>query len=117
MMHLYEYKANVVEVYDGDTIRVDIDLGFGVWKHNEPIRLLGLDAPEVRGDEREQGLVVRDALRELIGAGEVIIRTEKDASDKYGRYLGEIFIEDEEMGLISINQRLLDLKLVEPMGR
>ena len=45
---MYEYKCKIVKVIDGDTVDVDIDLGFGVWLHKERIRLYGIDTPESR---------------------------------------------------------------------
>lgn len=89
---MFEYIAYVTKVYDGDTITVDIDLGFGIMKKGEKIRLANIDAPEIRGEEREAGLVSRDALRGLILNKEVIIKTQKDAKGKYGRYIGTIII-------------------------
>lgn len=87
---LYHYKGEVVSVYDADTIRVNIDLGFDNWKMNEPLRIARIDAPEVRGEEREEGLVSRDVVRNLLIGEEVVIRTYKDKSGKYGRYVAEI---------------------------
>ena len=45
---MYEYKAKLVKVVDGDTVDVDIDLGFGVWLKNERVRIMGIDTPESR---------------------------------------------------------------------
>ena len=90
---LYQYKAKVMSVYDGDTVRVDIDLGLKTWIKNESIRLNRINAPEVRGSEKAQGLKSRDFLRKWILKKEVIIQTIKDRKGKYGRYLGEIWIE------------------------
>ncbi len=89
---LYHYKAKVVSVYDGDTCRVDIDLGLNVWVKNEPIRLYRIDAPEIRGDERQKGLLARDVRRQLILGKEIFLQTIKDKKGKYGRYLGEIWL-------------------------
>jgi micrococcal nuclease len=89
---MFEYIAYVTKVYDGDTITVDIDLGFGIWMKNESIRLADINAPEIRGEEREAGLVSRDALRKLILNKEVIIKTQKDEKGKYGRYIGTVII-------------------------
>ena len=52
MIDLYTYKARCVSVYDGDSITLDIDLGFNHWMLNQKIRLLGIDTPEIRGPER-----------------------------------------------------------------
>ncbi|RME00536.1 MAG: nuclease [Calditrichaeota bacterium] len=90
---LYHYRAKVVSVYDGDTCRVDIDLGLSTWIKQEVIRLFRINAPEVRGEEREAGLRARDYLRELILNKDILLQTIKDRKGKYGRYLGEIWLE------------------------
>ncbi len=90
-------------VYDGDTARFHIELGFGVILHDQQIRLLGIDAPEVRGEERLEGLASRDALRSKIEGMTVIIKTHKDKQGKYGRWLAEVFIGD-----LNVNQWMLD---------
>ena len=91
---MYEYKAFVRKVYDGDTVTVDIDLGFDVVLKNQKIRLVRINAPEVRGKERPEGLKSRDALRAKIGNRWIKIKTQKDKKGKYGRWLGEIWLED-----------------------
>ena len=92
---MYEYRAFVRKVYDGDTVTVDIDLGFGVVLKNQKMRLLRIDAPEVRGEERPEGLKSRDALREKISNKWVKIKTQKDKKGKYGRWLADIWLEEE----------------------
>jgi micrococcal nuclease len=99
---MYEYKATVTKVYDGDTITVDVDLGFGIVLKKQKIRLLGINTPEVRGPERADGILSRNALRQRILDQQVIIRTSKDKKGKYGRWLGEVYVEDE-----NINQWLI----------
>ena len=89
----YIYRAVVVRVYDGDSIRVNIDLGFGVWLKDQAVRLLGIDTPEVRGSEREEGIKVRDFVRGEIEDEKVILKSYRDKKGKYGRWLGEIFYE------------------------
>ena len=88
---MYTYKAFVKKVYDGDTITVNIDLGFHTILQDQKIRLSYINAPEIRGEERPDGLVSRDKLREWILNKTVIIKTKKDSKGKYGRWLGEIF--------------------------
>lgn len=100
MTMLYMYKAIVTKVYDGDSITVDIDLGMGVWVKGEKIRLAGINAPEVRGEEREEGLKSRDHLRMLIAGQEIWIKTEKDKKGKYGRYIATIY---KDNGVTDIN--------------
>jgi len=102
---LYEYKAEIIAVYDGDTVTADIDLGFNTWRRDERLRLSGINAPEVRGKERPEGLISRDALREKILGKEVIICTIRDKKGKYGRYLVEIHLEG-----LNINGWLVDSK-------
>ncbi len=94
---MYEYKATVTKVYDGDTITVDFDLGFGIALQKQTIRLLGINTPEVRGAERTEGIISRDALRQRILGKVVTIKTSKDKKGKYGRWLGEVFMEDENI--------------------
>tara|TARA_R110000851_G_scaffold25240_4_gene72838 strand:- start:6546 stop:6869 length:324 start_codon:yes stop_codon:yes gene_type:complete len=103
---MYEYRALVRKIYDGDTIRVDIDLGFGIELKNQSIRLLGVNTPEVRGEEREKGLISRDALRGKIGSKWVIIKTQLDKKGKYGRWLGTIFIDDQNVNEWLISEGL-----------
>lgn len=102
MIEPYTYNANVTKVYDGDTITVDIDLGLGVWIRGEKIRLFGINAPEVRGEERIDGLASRDWLRKLILERTVVIKTIKDSKGKYGRYLGRVFIEGQDVAQLII---------------
>ena len=66
MIDLYTYKARCTSVYDGDSVTLDIELGFNIVMHNQKIRLLGINTPEVRGSDRLDGLIARDRLRELI---------------------------------------------------
>lgn len=99
---LYLYKAHVTAVYDADTITVDIDLGFHTWIKDERIRLARIDAPEVRGKEKVEGKQARDWLRDKILGKEILLRTIRskkgaDSKGKYGRYLGEVMINDVNM--------------------
>ena len=75
--------------------------------------MFGIDAPEMRGSEREAGIVSRDWLRERILGKEIIIKTQKDKQGKYGRWLGEIYHESDTKREVSLNQILVDLKLAE----
>lgn len=92
---MFEYRAVIASVYDGDTIRADIDLGFGIWIKDQVLRLYGIDAWEVRGGEKDLGLAARDALRLLMPIGsKVVLQTHKDKKGKYGRWLAWIVLED-----------------------
>lgn len=96
-MDIYVYKANVTKVYDGDTITCDIDCGFGVVLMKQKIRLYGLNAPEVRGDSKEQGIVSRDKLRDRILNKEIRLKTIKDKKGKYGRYIATVYLDTENI--------------------
>lgn len=104
---LYHYKAKIVEVYDGDTCTIDIDLGLHTWIKGEKIRLTRINAPELRGTERTKGLKSRDFLRSLILDKEVFIETIKDKKEKYGRYLAEVWLEDDNRKFININDEMV----------
>ncbi len=107
---MYEYRVKkVLKVVDGDTIDVDIDLGFNV-SYTQRVRLAGIDTPESRTTdlkEKALGLEVKEYLKHsLEGAEDVVIQTEKpDSSEKYGRILGWLFIDDEET---SINEKMIN---------
>ena len=107
---MYEYRVKeVLKVVDGDTIDVDIDLGFNV-SYTQRVRLAGIDTPESRTTdlkEKALGLEVKEYLKHsLEGAEDVVIQTEKpDSSEKYGRILGWLFINDDE---ISLNEKMIN---------
>jgi len=103
---MYEYKAEIIDVYDGDTVTAKVDLGFHISFQNS-FRLLGINAPEVRGDEKDNGIKSRDALRSLIMNRKVIIKTEKDKKEKYGRYLATILFDIGDK-VISVNDWMVE---------
>jgi len=107
---MYEYKALVTKVYDGDTITVDIELGFGVFFNDQKLRLAYINTPEVRGEEKTQGIISRDRVRELILGKEITIKTYKDSKGKYGRWIAEIFYDGLE---VSLNEQLINEGLAE----
>tara|TARA_R100000458_G_C8200955_1_gene191524 strand:+ start:350 stop:694 length:345 start_codon:yes stop_codon:yes gene_type:complete len=105
---MYEYNANIIRVYDGDTVWADLDLGFGIWMRNQAIRLRGINTPELRGETKEAGIAARDRLKDLLtrSGNKCVIKTVKDdQTGKYGRILGELLVAGEE---ISLNQMLID---------
>lgn len=97
---MYEYKATLVRVVDGDTVVLDIDLGFGVWKHGERCRLAGIDAPEIPTSE---GYTAADALAHKLTVSGLVAFTKKDSQDKYGRYLVTIFVGGENVNEWMVN--------------
>ena len=93
---MYEYRCKIVKVVDGDTVDVDIDLGFGVWMRGERVRLFGIDTPESRTrdkDEKVCGLFAKNFLKHHLGKT-ATLRTKKDGKGKYGRILGEFIVYD-----------------------
>ncbi|WP_054852717.1 thermonuclease family protein [Olleya sp. ITB9] len=100
---MYTYKAKIIAVYDGDTVTALVDLGF-LHSQEMKLRLYGIDTPELRGEEKEEGKKVRDIVRSMILDKEVTIRSYKDKQGKYGRYLANIILEDG----LELNQWLVD---------
>ena len=98
---MYQYHAVIIAVYDGDTVIANIDLGLNVWVQ-EKIRLFGINAPELNGSQRIDGLASRDYLRKLTLDQKVIIKTIKDKKGKYGRYLGVIHLCDENGNMLPV---------------
>jgi len=92
---MYEYRVKIVKIVDGDTVDVDIDLGFGVWLKKERIRMFGIDTPESRTrdlDEKKYGLMAKEYITRLLDdEGGIVLKTHKDAEGKYGRILGELW--------------------------
>ena len=109
---MYTYTAIVKSVYDGDTIRVDFDLGFGIIFCDQAIRLLGIDTPELRGEEKLHGIASRNFVLERIPVGShITIQTVKDRKEKFGRYLGIIYYGEDQK---SLNEELLNRKMAKP---
>lgn len=96
---MYEYRCKVLRIVDGDTVDVDIDLGFGIWMHRERIRVIGIDTPESRTrdlTEKAFGLAAKEFVKSLMPIGSMqIIKTQKDKTGKFGRVLGDFIIEDK----------------------
>ena len=106
---MYEYRCKILRVIDGDTVDVDIDLGFGVWLHKERVRLFGIDTPESRTrdlEEKKRGLAAKDRLIEILKANDNKFVLQSYGVGKYGRCLGELFVET--LGETSIQQTLIN---------
>lgn len=90
---MYEYKVKIVKVVDGDTVDVDIDLGFDVWLKKQRVRLYGIDTPESRTrdlEEKKYGKAASAYLTEKLNSGTPVLRSY--GSGKFGRILGEFWI-------------------------
>jgi micrococcal nuclease len=106
---MYEYRVKkVTGVVDGDTIDVDIDLGFNI-SYSQRVRLAGIDTPESRTTDKKEkvlGLEVKQRLKDILASASiVVIRTQKpDSTEKYGRVLGWLFVDGAEK---SVNEALI----------
>jgi len=94
---LFQYRARIVAVYDGDSVTADIDLGFNTWRHGEKLRLFGIDAPEMRGANKPAATLSRDRLRRRILGKDVMVCSIKDKTGKYGRYLAVLWDGDDNV--------------------
>lgn len=101
---MYEYRAKIVKVIDGDTVDVDIDLGFGIILSDERVRIMGIDTPESRTRDKVEktfGLAAKDRLKELLGETSVlqtqINKNGEDMKGKFGRILGDFVSNDQRM--------------------
>lgn len=107
----YEYKATFKKVIDGDTIVLDIDLGFSIVLADQYIRLIGIDTPESRSKDRIEkiyGIASKKAVEEFMKLSDkenLIVRTIfcDNNGDKYGRILGEVFNSNK----VSLNNWLI----------
>jgi len=108
---MYEYKATVKRIIDGDTLVLDIDLGFYMFMNETKIRLYGLDTPEMNAEDpllRLQAVLATRYLFDNLEIGEkVIIKTVLDKREKYGRLLATIITKKG----FNINEGLLQNKL------
>ena len=103
---MFEYKCKVTKVVDGDTVDVDIDLGFGVWLRDQRIRLYGIDTPESRTSdpsEKLYGKAATEFLKKWLDGGDVTIKTHKDERGKFGRILGDLWVFDT-----NVNRKMIE---------
>ena len=97
---MYQYKCKIIKVLDGDTVDIDLDLGFKIILANQRVRMAGVDTPESRtaiAEEKVRGLLSKKKLAEKLPIGSwQIIETQKPDSndDKFGRILGVFILED-----------------------
>jgi len=99
-----EYDVVLLKAVDGDTVDVDIDLGFGIWLKDERVRIMGIDTPESRTSDRVEklfGKAAKQRLKELLENGGVLVTTEdksgEDMKGKFGRILGDFKTPDGKL--------------------
>ena len=117
----YEYAATVDKVVDGDTVHLvltqtyelDIDFGFNIIDHiafqktaHQDIRLYGINAPEMHGATAAAGLAAKNELIRLLGLGTLRVVIIKQ--DKYGRWLGSIYVTPPDGAEVNVNQAMID---------
>ena len=104
---MYTYKVDVTRVVDGDTVDVDIDLGFGMTYKKQRVRMMGIDTPESRTrdlEEKKFGLLAKEYLIMKLEAEDLIVTTEVDnEKGKFGRILGWVWADG-----VNINQQMID---------
>ena len=108
---MYEYKVNILKVVDGDTVDVDIDLGFGVWLRNERVRIVGIDCPESRTSDKIEkvfGEAAKQRVTSLLSSEATLIsqisKMGENMKGKFGRILGDFK---------TINDQIISTTLME----
>ena len=104
---MWTYRCKLKKVIDGDTVDVDIDLGFGIWQMNERVRIMGIDTPESRTRdkiEKKFGLAAKARLKSLLGPKPILQTTiskkGEDMKGKFGRVLGDLIINGKQVSQI-----------------
>ena len=116
---LYEYRCNVVRVIDGDTVVVDIDLGFDVVLRDQHIRIQRIDTPEVRTrnlEEKEKGLEAKARAEELLPVGSsqyLVSRSYDSGTGKYGRIIGDFLLIYPKEGNANYKRYYSEIMLLE----
>jgi len=108
---MHEYRCVVTRVVDGDTVDVDIDLGFGIWMRKQRIRMYGIDTPESRTrdlEEKKYGKAAKKFLEGMIDDSKgIVLKTHKDGKGKFGRILGELW-RTSDFADQSINEYMIE---------
>ena len=108
---MFEYRCKLVKVVDGDTVDIDIDLGFGVWLKDQRVRLYGVDTPESRTrdpEEKVYGKAAKEFVINFLDDKDLILKTKVyDAKGKFGRILGVIW-RTTNYADKSVNQYLIE---------
>jgi micrococcal nuclease len=105
---MYEYKVKVVKVVDGDTVDVDIDLGFGMVYKKQRVRMVGIDTPESRTRDKVEklfGKASKKHLKKLLEECETVSLVSHDKG-KFGRILGTLYAHSETK--VDVNQKMID---------
>jgi micrococcal nuclease len=113
-MELYTYKVANCRVVDGDTLEVTLDLGFSTFR-KEKLRLARVNAPELK---TANGLASKAYLSDLLNDKVITIQTKKDAKDRYGRYIAEVWVIEtlspDASKILNVNDKLLTSGMASP---
>ena len=106
---MYEYKCKVTRVVDGDTVDIDIDLGFGVWLHKERVRIYGIDTPEIKqtctnnnGQSYSCGVKATLELKKIIGSRKVSCI--KKTKDRYERSISICYVDGKDINSLMVKK-------------
>ena len=116
-----KYDVRLIKVVDGDTVDVDIDLGFGIWLHDERVRIMGIDTPESRTRDKVEDLfgeAAKARVKELFKSEHVKLITEEDRKGedmkgKFGRILGDFELEYKQENNAIVMKRLTQVMIEE----
>jgi len=110
-----EYKCKVIKVVDGDTVDVDIELGFGIVLTDERVRVMGIDTPESRTSDKVEDLfgeAAKKRVKELMENDVILITQEdkhgEDMKGKFGRILGDFYVERYEGKREKLTEVMID---------
>ena len=106
---MFDYRCKLMRVVDGDTLDVNLDLGFNVW-HKARVRMLGIDTPESRTRnkvEKALGVASKARLKELLKGAQVEIECSKEKG-KFGRVLGIVWVTDKAGNRVNCNDMLCE---------
>lgn len=116
-----KYDVRLIKVVDGDTVDVDIDLGFGIWLHDERVRIMGIDTPESRTRDKVEDLfgeAAKARVKELFESEHIKLITEEDRKGedmkgKFGRILGDFELEYKQENNAIVMKRLTQVMIEE----
>lgn len=106
--NLYHYAATVIDVYNGNTCMLDIDIGFCTWLRNERVQLNRIHAPELTGGEKKKGIASRNFLKKLLLKKKVTVETIKNLHGKGGRYVVEMWVIGKTGVRLNVNDLLVE---------
>ena len=116
-----KYDVRLIKVVDGDTVDVDIDLGFGIWLHDERVRIMGIDTPESRTRDKVEDLfgeAAKARVKELFESEHIKLITKEDRKGedmkgKFGRILGDFELEYKQENNAIVMKRLTQVMIEE----